>query len=132
MNLRIRSYRDVEIGNTLQTRNEVRGVGEAVSPWNVMRGPLRGIAPERYQVANSLVPVLPRDVEDFATARADARQVRCTDERRLALHSCHNIVSALASRAVCSVGYGNKTWRERCEPLNRLPQRRFHFGIGRR
>src|SRR3954452_3754997 len=127
MNFRIRRNRDVEIGNTLQTGYQVRCIGEAIGPWNVLSGPLRRITPKRYQVANSLIPILTRDIEDFAAARADAGQMRCADERRFALHTCHNIVSTLASRAVCSVGYGNKARRERCEPLNRLPERRFHL-----
>src|SRR4051812_26639181 len=126
MNFRIRSYRDIKISNALQTGNQVRCVGEAIGAWNIPSGPLRRIAPKRHQVANSLIPILTRDIEDFAAARTDACQMRCADERRLALHSGHNIVSALASRAVCSVSYGNKARRERCEPLNRLPERRLH------
>src|SRR4051794_9945388 len=132
MNFRIRRYRDVEICNTLQPGNQVRCVGEAIGTRNILSSPLRRIASKGYQVADSLIPILTRDIEDFVAARADACQMRRADEWRPALHPGPNIGSALTSRAVRSIGYGNKARRERCEALNRLPERRFHLGVGRR
>ena len=62
----------------------------------------------------------------------DAGQVRRGGQRRLAQDARHDVVGALARRAVRAVGDRDEARRERREPLDRRPQRLLHRRVVRR
>src|SRR5262245_44888686 len=48
-------------------------------------------------------------------------------DRRFLQDSRNSCMGALACRAPGTIGYGHKTGAERRKPLDRIPQRNFHF-----
>ena len=66
MSLRVRCNRNIKVTDARQTRDQVRPIRKSVRVRLPIQLPLRRIATQGYQVANALVPVFPRDVEDFA------------------------------------------------------------------
>ncbi len=96
MDLGIRRYADVEVADRLQARDELRGMRKAVWMRGVWRGTRRQIAAQSHQVPNSHVPVLTRDIENFAARCSDARQMRRSDELRLPLDARHDAVGSCA------------------------------------
>src|ERR1700733_13989575 len=116
MDFRISGNRYVEVSDTLQTGNQVGSVREAVRVRHIAGLSLRRITAQRDEVPDPLVPVLSRDVQNLAATRANARQMRRSDQRSLPLDTRDNVVSALTSRAVRPVCNGDEARRERRKP----------------
>src|SRR5581483_1311205 len=89
---------DLEIRDALQPRDEVSGVGKTVRMRLVVGRALGRIAPQRDDVTDAPVVVLPRDVENLAPARAHTSQMWRARERRLPLNAGDDLVRAGARR----------------------------------
>ena len=96
--------RDLEVGDALQRRDEIGGIGKTVRLRLIRPAALRRIAAQRDDMANAVGPIGARDLDEFLARRADAGEMRRAGERRLALDAVHDMVRALASRAVRAVG----------------------------
>ena len=68
--------RDVEVGDALEARHEIEGVGIAAGMGTVGGLARRGIAAQGHDVADARRPVIARDVIDLG-ARGTRRSVRC-------------------------------------------------------
>src|SRR5262245_3491103 len=103
MRLGIRGHRDLEVRHALETRNEIRRVSKAIGMRRVGRLAFDRVAAQRDDVADALIPVATRDVENLAARCADAGEMRRTGQRRLALNARDEAVRALARGAVRTV-----------------------------
>src|ERR1700738_1966723 len=125
MPLGVRSDRNIEIANTRQILDQVGRIRESFRMRLPGRLTLRWITTQRDQMAHTLVPVLPRDIENFTSRSPDAGEVGRAHQRSLALDPRNEVMSALARRAVSAISHRNKARRQRRQSLDRLPESRF-------
>jgi hypothetical protein len=123
---------DLEIAYGLEARDEIGRVREAVGARFVRHRARGRVAAQRDDVADALVPILARDVEHFAAARADAGEVRHAIEARLFLHARDDVVSALAGAAIGAVGHGHEGRAQRLEIPDGFPECLLHHLVGGR
>src|SRR6185437_10276143 len=103
MLLRVSRNGDVEIGNARQAFNQVRRVRETVRVRLPPRLTLWRVTAQSHEVTNTLVPILPRNVQDLASRSSNTSQVRCPNERGLALNTGNEVMSALTGGAIRAI-----------------------------
>jgi hypothetical protein len=89
-------------------------------------------AVQRDDVPDSFTPILPRNLEHFRSRGPDTGQMRRTGQMSLALNATDELMCPVARRAIRAIRHRNEAWRERCEPLHRLPERSLHRRIAGR
>ena len=87
----------------------------------------RGIAAQRHDVADAVVPIVARNRVDLLLRRGDAGEMRGGLQVGLAHDAGDGGVRALARRAAGAVGDGDELRAQRRQPLDRRPQRRLHL-----
>ena len=132
MHLRVGRDRDVERRERGEGCDQLHRVAKIRGVRPMWALALRRVATQRDQVADALAPVAARDRQDLAARGADAGEVRCAGERRVALDARHELVSALARGAVRAVGYRNEARSQGRQALDGVPQDRRHRRIRRR
>ena len=123
---------DLEIGDLLQARHQVGGVGVAAGMGPVGARALGRIAAQGHDVADSLLPIAPGDGVHLARRGPDAGQVGGGFQGRLAEDPGEGGVGALAGGAAGAVSDRDEGGSHRRQPLHRVPQGLLHLlGLGR-
>ena len=66
MDFRISRHGDLEVGDTLQPRHEIRCIRKSIRMRRIPTVSLWRIAAERNEMPDSLIPVFPRDIQNLA------------------------------------------------------------------
>ena len=125
MHFRVGGDRDFEVPDFPETGNEVGRIGVSVGVRLVVVRTFGRVAAQCDEMPHAHVPVLARNVVDFAATRPDAGQVRRGRQVGLVEDALHRVVRSLTRGAVRAVGHGNETRRQHLEPVDRLPQCRL-------
>src|SRR3984893_9495491 len=123
---------DLEIGDALQSPDEIGGISVAAGIWRVMLDAAGRITAQRNDVADPGMPVTMRHRIDFGSGGGNAGEMGRRFERGLVADAPDRRVRALTGRAARPIGHRHKTRGQRFEAPHHLPQPLLHFSCLRR
>jgi hypothetical protein len=132
MRFGIGAHRDVEIGDTPNTRHEIVRVGVAVGVRRVFRLACLRVAAQGHDVAHARRPVAAHHLVDFGARGGDASEMGRGRHVAFGRDALDDRVRALARRSARAVGDRNEAGPQRRQALERGPQLLVHlFVLGR-
>ena len=131
MGFGIRSDRNVEVGDSIETRHQIGGVLISARMRRVSFASLRRIAAQGHDVSNARLPVRARHVVHLLARRGDTRQMCRRRKSRFRQNPANCGMRAVTRAAARAVRDGDKARTDGCKSEDRLPQRLLHlFRLG--